>query len=174
MDFLALVVALAAVFAAIQSTISASVRDEAHNQVAAIQGFLKELSSLATDHFKAVAQPKSTWRSPVREIKSNQSDRITFECLTSLKLDLIESSIELLMRRCKSYFFFDADAKIFHVDFIRDIGDLRDALSQFAYSKPTAQDLYMLNAKLMHTYASLNVYIGERFRPVFETRDQDL
>lgn len=158
-DTIALIVAIAAIITAIYSTIAASIRDEAHNQISVIQEILKELSTLAADHLNS-----TTTATPL----SPQCQ--TLELMSSLKIDLIESSFSLLMRRCRRYFLFDANATAFTEKFTRDIADLRTSFSSLAYEQCTATDIYRINAKLNSAYAALNGYIGERFRPVFEIR----
>lgn len=154
MEELAVLVAMVAVFATIISATRSSIRNEAHHLVSVIQGILNELSDLS--HSKASAPYQ-------------------YEALCNLKCDLLESSLNLLVRRCSSRFFFDADVETFRVNFIALLSRLRDDAAVSDSSSvdgfDSVSELYRTNAYIKGMYALVNGYVGERFRPIFEKRE---
>jgi len=168
MDFLALLVAVVAIIAAIVSAIGSSVRNEAHHQATIIQELLKDISEITHDYFLYVASSIVVQDKALKDAHGKKA--IIYESKCSMRCDLLESSLQLLVRRCSRVLLFDADVKVFRSDFVRLLGDLRDTLSVGAYSNDTtAQSVLAVDARLVRLHMRLNTYIGERFRPVFET-----
>jgi hypothetical protein len=167
MDALAVVIAVIAIVAAIGSTAASSVRNEAHHQVTIIQDLLKEISEVTHSFFLDASTVDVS-----EEMLGRKS--LAFESVCSMKCDLLESTLSLLVRRCASMFFFDADVRAFNSDFVELLGKLRDVLSRAAYAKSVGvQEMYAVDACLVRLHIRLNDYISERFRPVFESRRCD-
>lgn len=144
-----LVVAVIAVVATITSAIRSSVRNEAHHLATVIQGILNEISELTNGKFETFSN---------------------CEAVGNLKCDLLESALQLLVRRCATRILFDGNVKQFEADFIGHLSDLRNELASTNNSDPT-RAFYRTNAKVKEMYTLLNSFIGERFRPLFESRD---
>jgi hypothetical protein len=167
MDFIALVVAVVAIVATIISATSSSVRNEAHHQVTLIQELLKEISEATHNFFVDMAA------SPTIENEASKGvflkKALVYELSCSVKCDLLESSLQLLVRRCSRVCFFDAEVEKFRSDGIALLGNLRDVLSDCAYSKVgNTTAMHKVDANLVRLHVLLNEYIGERFRPIFE------
>lgn len=167
MDFIALVVAIVAIVAAIVSATSSSVRNEAHHQVTLIQELLKEISEATHIFFVDMAA------SPMAEDEGSRGialkKALVYELSCSVKCDLLESSLQLLVRRCSRVWFFDAEVEEFRSDSVALLGDLRDVLSDCAYSNAgNTAAMHKVDANLIRLHVCLNEYIGERFRPIFE------
>ena len=170
MDGIALIVARVAIVTSIRSTISSSVRGEVHQQASLIQGLLAELSNLAHEHYLWSMTSIEGSDEQVAIIKAQKAN--AHEALCSMKCDLLESTLVLLVRRCARRFFFDADVEVFEVNYTRLIGNLRNELSGSCYAEDGhITFLYRIDARLVGLYAGLNEYVGERFRPVFEVRN---
>ncbi|MGY2215728.1 hypothetical protein [Pseudomonas sp. SDO558_S425] len=167
MDMLALVVGVSAIVAAMILAVRSSVRNEAHHQVTVIQELLKEISEVTHVFFLDVSGSSS----PKSILVANLAGKaLAYESRCSMKCDLLESSLVLLVRRCSRVWFFDADVEVFHSDFIELLGRLRDALSSGAYSNNVGvQSVFTVDAHLVRLHIRVNDYIGERFRPIFET-----
>lgn len=168
MDLLALIVAVVAIIAAIFSATTSSVRNEAHHQVTLVQELLKEISQASHEFFLEASM--NTPESQV--LKESQAKKaLAYELLCSVKCDLLESSLLLLVRRCSRILFFDADVETFKSDAVGLLGTLRDDLSIGAYSiGNTMVAMHKIDADLVRLHILLNEYIGERFRPIFERR----
>ncbi|MFF7063581.1 hypothetical protein [Pseudomonas sp. NPDC008258] len=169
MDKLALVIAVIAIVATFASATSASVRNEAHQQANNIQSILKELSEITHRQFESylsLGQEDAT----IEHAKAN-----IYEATFNMKLDLLESTLELLVRRCSRMFFYDAESPEFHDQYIEMISDLRNQISTFAYmTKDSRRSILVIDGKLTALYSELNRYIGNRFRPIFEKRDDTI
>lgn len=153
---LALIVALIAIAVTIMSASASSTRNEAHHQATMIQDLLKDISE--SSHTYLI-------ESSNHEAKSANA----FEASSNTKCDLLESTFNLLIRRCSRYFLFDADIRKFEEEFIFLLGRLRNEISQAAYATDN-QSPHIINALITGLYTKLNDYIGERFRPIFERR----
>ncbi|WOB60584.1 MULTISPECIES: hypothetical protein [Pseudomonas] len=166
MDQLALIIAVIAIVATFASATSTSVRNEAHQQANNIQSILKELSEITHRQFENylfLEQENTT----IDHTKAN-----IYEATFNMKLDLLESNLELLVRRCSSMFFYDAESPEFYDQYIGMISDLRNQISILAYTtKDSRRSILVIDGKLTVLYSALNRYIGNRFRPIFEKRD---
>lgn len=168
MDFIALVVAVVAVVAAIVSATSSSVRNEAHHQVTLIQELLKEISEATHSFFVDMAASPTGEDEASKKIVLKKK-ALVYELSCSVKCDLLESSLQLLVRRCSRVWFFDAEVETFRSDGIALLGNLRDVLSDCAYSNAdNTTAMHKVDANLVRLHVLLNEYIGERFRPIFE------
>lgn len=140
-----LVVAVTAIVATVGSTIRSSVRNEAHHLATVIQGILNEISGLTNERFESHSH---------------------YEAIGNLKCDLLESALQLLVRRCSTRIMFDANVGQFESDFIELLSDLRDEIACNDCSDEITS-FYRVNANVKEMYSLLNNFIGERFRPVF-------
>ncbi|WP_070886796.1 hypothetical protein [Pseudomonas argentinensis] len=169
MDKLALIIAVIAIVATFASATSASVRNEAHQQANNIQSILKELSEITHRQFESylmLEQDNATFE----HAKAN-----IYEATFNMKLDLLESTLSLLVRRCSSMFFYDADSPEFYDQYIEMISDLRNQISNFAYTtEDSRRSILVIDGKLTTLYSALNHYIGNRFRPIFEKMDNTI
>lgn len=167
MDFIALVVAIVAIVAAIVSATSSSIRNEAHHQVSMIQELLKEISEATHLFFVDMAASPTAVDKASKGIALKKS--LVYELSCSVRCDLLESSMQLLVRRCSRVWFFDADVEIFRSDGVALLGNLRDVLSDCAYSNAgDTASMHKVDANLIRLHVLLNEYIGERFRTIFE------
>ncbi|WP_047541919.1 hypothetical protein [Pseudomonas simiae] len=163
MDKFALLIAVIAVVATFVTARSSSIRNESHQQVNNIHTLLKEISDITHRHFEGyVAGAK-------KGSKSTQQRANNYEAVCNMKLDLLESSLTLLVRRCTSYFLYDANSAEFLESYIDKIGAMRDKISDNAYlhTFPNSS-MFSIDSSLARLYAELNQYIGDRFRPIFE------
>lgn len=169
MDLLALIVGVVAIIAAIVSAIVSSVRNEAHHQATLIQELIKDISEITHHYFLDVSAVTSEGEEAADAFSGKKA--IAYESKCSMRCDLLESTLQLLVRRCSRYFLFDADVNLFRSEFVELLGKLRDVLSAGAYSSSSAvQSMLAVDACLVRLHMSLNDYIGERFRSVFESR----
>lgn len=169
MDLMALIVAVVAVVAAIASATTSSVRNESHHQVTLVQELLKEISEATHDFFLDMSEAPNPESKVQKDLLAKKA--LAYELLCSVKCDLLESSLLLLVRRCSRMWFFDADVEIFKSDAVALLSVLRDALSGAAYSShDTIIAMHKIDANLVKLHIRLNEYIGERFRPIFEQR----
>ncbi len=163
-----LLIAITAIAVTLLSAKSSSVRNEAHHQVSKIQEILKSLSDLENSHL-------DEYYSQLSGNAGSQASASVFEAKCSVSCDLLESAVDLLRRRCSRYLLFDANSDIFHNDFINKLGDLRNSMSAAAYvsgkeEMERKKANLKINAEIVKLYVDLNIYIGERFRPIFESR----
>jgi len=165
MDKIALIVAIIAIVATFISATVASVRNEAHQQATNIQAILKDLSEITHRHFEIyLAEDPST-------IKATHLRANIYEATFNMKLDLLESTLTLLVRRCSSMFLYDADSPEFYDRYVQMISEFRNQISDIAYSEDESRrNIYIVDGKLSLLYSELNRYIGNRFRPIFEKR----
>ncbi|MCM8559771.1 hypothetical protein ACLE2W_06480 [Pseudomonas shahriarae] len=169
MDLLALIVGVAAIVAAIFSAVGSSVRNEAHHQATVIQDLIKDISEITHNYFFTVTGEASTQKNCGDKVADTRKAMI-YESKCSMRCDLLESALQLLVRRCSRSLLFDADVEVFRSDFVGLLGSLRDTLSVGAYSSEnTVQSILVVDAGLVRLHMRLNDYISERFRPVFET-----
>ncbi|WJD61541.1 hypothetical protein [Pseudomonas kurunegalensis] len=163
MDKVALLVAVIAIIATFLAAKSSSVRNESHQQVNNIHALLKEISDITHRYFEGyVVTAQDTL-----DIDKRRAN--TYEAVCNMKLDLLESSLTLLVRRCTSYFFYDANSAEFLESYIDKIGAMRDKISEKAYLETFPHSsIFSIDSSLTRLYADLNQYIGDRFRPVFE------
>ncbi|MFJ3483243.1 hypothetical protein ACIPL1_07635 [Pseudomonas sp. NPDC090202] len=169
MDFLALIVSVTAIITAIMSTTSASVRNEAHHQTTLMQDYLKEISEATHSYFLDISSSSSVEEETVKSALNKKN--MTYELMCSMRCDLLESAMLLLVRRCARMWFFDADVESFRADFVSLLGKLRDALSDGAYSEiGDTKSMILIDGYITKLHVRLNEYIGERFRPIFEPR----
>jgi hypothetical protein len=165
MDKVALLVAVIAVVATFLAASSSSMRNESHQQVNNIHTLLKEISDITHRYFDTYIASVQGDSDVVQQRANN------YEAVCNMKLNLLESSLTLLVRRCTSYFFYDANSAEFLEDCIDKIGAIRDKISEHAYLNATpSNSIFTVDASLARFYAELNQYIGDRFRPIFEKR----
>lgn len=163
MEKIALVIALIAIIATFAAARAASVRNEAHQQVGNIQALLKDISDITHRYFSEINEKS------ISLLNSKNQRANTYEALCNMKLDLLESSLSLLVRRCTSVLFFDANSPDFHESTIQLIGNLRDSISKHTYTIQSPYfSAYTIDAALTNIYSELNDYIGSRFRPILE------
>lgn len=164
MDKIALAVAVFAIIATFVAANASSTRNEAHQQTAVIQSLLAELSSLTHKYFETRVISYPT----VDNIKNEKAS--FYESVCNMKCDLLESTLNLLVRRCTSMLFYDANAREFKEQFVDTLGDLRNIISIRARHDDNNQSTYIIDVKLIQLYTSLNEFVGNRFRPVLEKR----
>lgn len=165
MDKVALLVAVIAVVATFLAASSSSMRNESHQQVNNIHTLLKEISDITHRYFETYIAGAQNGSDIVQQRANN------YEAVCNMKLNLLESSLTLLVRRCTSYFFYDANSAEFLEGYIDKIGAMRDKISEHAYLTTTPNSsIFTVDASLARLYAELNQYIGDRFRPIFEKR----
>lgn len=163
MDKVALVVAVIAIIATFLAANSSSIRNESHQQVNSIHTLLKEISDITHRYFEGYAAAAQN------SLTIDQRRANTYEAVCNMKLDLLESSLMLLVRRCTSYFFYDANSAQFLESYIDKIGSMRDKISEKAYMDTFPHSsIFAIDSSLAGLYAELNQYIGDRFRPIFE------
>jgi hypothetical protein len=165
MDKVALLVAVIAVVATFLAATSSSTRNESHQQVNNIHTLLKEISDITHRYFESYITDAQNVPDIVQQRANN------YEAVCNMKLNLLESSLTLLVRRCTSYFFYDANSAEFLEGYIDKIGAIRDKISELAYLNTSPNtSIFTVDASLARLYAELNQYIGDRFRPIFEKR----
>jgi hypothetical protein len=165
MDKVALLVAVIAVVATFLAANSSSTRNESHQQVNNIHTLLKEISDITHRYFDSYIAGTQNGSDIVQQKANN------YEAVCNMKLNLLESSLTLLVRRCTSYFFYDANSAEFLEGYIDKIGTIRDKISEHAYLNTSPNtSVFTVDASLALLYAELNQYIGDRFRPIFEKR----
>lgn len=165
MDKFALLVAVIAIVATFLAARSSSIRNESHQQVNNIHALLKEISDITHRHFEGYAIDAQNDVGAVQQRANN------YEAVCNMKLNLLESSLTLLVRRCTSYFFYDANSAEFLESYIDKIGAMRDKISENAYLNTYPNNsMFSVDSSLARLYAELNQYIGDRFRPIFEKR----
>lgn len=158
-------VAVVAVIATFLAASSSSTRNESHQQVNNIHTLLKEISDITHRYFETYISKTQHGSDMVQQRANN------YEAVCNMKLDLLESSLTLLVRRCTCYFSYDADSAEFLEGYIDKIGAIRDKISEHAYIVTTPNNsIFIVDASLARLYADLNQYIGDRFRPIFEKR----
>lgn len=170
-----LFIALSAIIVTIFSARSANVRGEAHHQISKMQGVLDSLTAMKNDYLCGSISlsllndsSDSSDRSDSRLVRRQG---MAFEANCSAKCDLLESALDLMVRRCARSLLFDADVIVFRDNFKDHLGLLRNEISNAAYSLKNPQsDNMRINARITKLYTMLDCYIGERFRPIFESR----
>lgn len=163
MDKFALLIAVVAVIATFVTARSSSIRNESHQQVNNIHTLLKEISDITHRHFEGYVASTNN------DLKTVQRRANNYEAVCNMKLNLLESSLTLLVRRCTSFFLYDANSAEFLETYIDKIGAMRDKISENAYLNTYPNDsMFSIDSSLARLYAELNQYIGDRFRPIFE------